>query len=263
MFISPLMLDSEPWLPPFSTALRVANRREPSPLPSPSELSDSDGVPVDNELQYLVPTLLRMVLHHHWRHQSDWFFGINTGIYYHGTGFNPRVPIVPDAFISLGVKLPSNPKGRLSYIVWLENSIVPVWTLECVSQTYGEEDDEKMKIYARMGVTHYVIYNPHHYHRDRHDSLEVYRLVNGQYQRRTGDRIWFPELQLAIGQESGTFQKWTREWLYWYDQSGKRVLLPEEEIEKTQQQLLETQQRAERLAQLLRDKGIDIDSLER
>jgi Uma2 family endonuclease len=274
MFISPLVLDLEPRLPSFPTVSRVATRRiEPSSLPSPSELPDSDGVPVDNDLQYLVPTLLRLVLHHH-RRQPDWFFGTNMGVYYNGTGFEPKIPIVPDAFISLGVKPPSNQKGRLSYIVWLENNIVPFWTLECVSQTYGNEYGEKMKTYARMGVTHYVIYNPHHYRRDQHAPLEVYRLVKGRYQRRTGDQIWFPELRLALGREAGTFQKWTREWLYWYDRTGKRLLLPEEENEQTQQQLVEerqqrvqtqqqlvqAQQRAERLAQLLRDQGIDLDN---
>jgi hypothetical protein len=102
--------------------------------------------------------------------------------------------------------------------------------------------------------------------RDRHDPLEVYRLVNGQYQRRPGDQVWFPELQLALGREFGTFQKWTREWLYWYDRSGKRISLPEEELVVEQQQRIQAQQRAElaqqraeRLAQLLRDRGIDFD----
>jgi hypothetical protein len=110
-----------------------------------------------------------------------------------------------------------------------------------------------------MGVIHYVIYNPHHYRRDRHNPLEVYHLVHGRYQRRLGYQIWFPELQLALGRDVGTFQNWTREWLYWYDQTGKRLLLPEEELEQTRQQLVQVQQRAERLAQLLRDQGIEVD----
>jgi Uma2 family endonuclease len=256
MFISPLMYDSESQQSPVPES-ELATQ---SALPSPSELFDSNRMPVDNDLQYLVPTLLRMVLHHHWRQQPDWFFGINMNVYYSGPGFYARIPVLPDAFISLGVKPSAKSSGRLSYLVWQEHGIVPLWVLECVSQeTDREEYDEKMKIYACMGVIHYVIYNPHHYRRDRHNPLEVYHLVQGRYQRRLGYQIWFPELQLALGRDVGTFQNWTREWLYWYDQTGKRLLLPEEELAQTRQQLVQVQQRAERLAQLLRDRGIEVD----
>ncbi len=43
-------------------------------LPSAEELPDSDDTPVDNELQILVPTLLRGILAWLWSERQDWFF---------------------------------------------------------------------------------------------------------------------------------------------------------------------------------------------
>ncbi|MBV8886063.1 MAG: Uma2 family endonuclease, partial [Chroococcidiopsidaceae cyanobacterium CP_BM_RX_35] len=70
-------------------------------LPSAEELPDSDDLPVDNELQTLVPNLLRFILGWLWAARSDWFFGVNMGIY-HLTSVSLRVPVVPDAFLCLG-----------------------------------------------------------------------------------------------------------------------------------------------------------------
>jgi Uma2 family endonuclease len=69
-------------------------------LPSADELLDSDETPVDNELQELIPALLKSILLMLWETRQDWFFGIDMGIY-----TSPELPpIVPDAFLSLGVE---------------------------------------------------------------------------------------------------------------------------------------------------------------
>lgn len=133
-------------------------------LPTREELPDSLEIPVDNELHTAVPQLLLDILSDYWSHRTDWFFGINMGIF-HTTGVDPRVPLVPDGFLSLGVKHRPDPKGRPSYIVWEKNNIVPKLVLECVSKTYGGEYDKKMKKYARLGVLYYVVYNPTYYKR--------------------------------------------------------------------------------------------------
>ncbi|NET60550.1 MAG: hypothetical protein F6K47_31760, partial [Symploca sp. SIO2E6] len=63
----------------------------------------------------------------------------------------------------------------------------------------------------------------------------------------------------VLGRELGTYQGITREWLYWYDEQGKRYLTPEETISATQQQLEQERQRTKRLEELLREAGIDSD----
>jgi Uma2 family endonuclease len=204
-------------------------------LPTSDELPDSDGLPVDNELHILVPNFLGLILGFIWGHRFDWFFGVNMGIY-HTTGINPRVPIVPDGFLSLGVERIRGNRLRKSYVVWEENDVVPVFILEIVSQTPGGEYDEKMSSYARLGVLYYFIYNPDFWRRDQQEPFEVYRLLNGSYQRQIGEPFWMPEIGLGIGRGIGTHRGLQREWLYWFDERGNRILTPEELLARYQEQ---------------------------
>ena len=49
----------------------------PRYLPSAEELPDSDETPVDNELQELIPGLLKAILLILWSERMDWLFGID------------------------------------------------------------------------------------------------------------------------------------------------------------------------------------------
>ncbi|MDP8966078.1 MAG: Uma2 family endonuclease [Cyanobacteriota bacterium] len=200
-------------------------------LPTSDELPDSDGLPVDNELHTLVTNLLGLILGFIWGQRFDWFLGVNMGIY-HTTGINPRVPIVPDGFLSLGVERVRGNQLRKSYVVWEENDIIPIFVLEIVSQTPGGEYDEKLLIYAKLGVLYYVIYNPDFWRRDQQEPFEVYQLVKGSYQRQIGEPFWMPEIGLGIGSYRGL----QRECLYWFDQRGNRILTPEELLARYQEQ---------------------------
>ena len=237
-------------------------------LPSSEELPDSDDTPVDNELQDLIPSLLKMILARLWQHRLDWFFGVDMGIYY-----DPEAAaIVPDGFLSLGVERIIHEELRLSYVLWEEDNIVPQFVLEVVSQKYRGEYSRKKLFYADMGVLYYAVYSSR---RRRKPPLEVYYLVDGAYQLLSGHPIWMPELGLGLGRERGIHQGIEREWLYWYDAQGRRYLSPDELIEQTAEQLEQTeqrlgqteqrldqvQQRAERLAAKLRELNIDPENL--
>ena len=197
-------------------------------LPSAEDLPDSDETPVDNELQDLIPHLLKAILALIWSEKMDWFFGVDMGIYY-----DPSQPaIVPDGFLSIGVPRIIDRDLRLSYVLWEEQKI-PTLAIEIVSQTRRGEYTEKKEFYEKMGIKYYVIYNPL---RKRKPSLEVYELNQGKYQLLEGEIIWLEELKLGIGKQQGTYQGITREWLYWYDENGQRYLTPEEQIEQKWQQ---------------------------
>jgi len=248
-------------------------------LPRAEELPDSDDTPVDNELQILIPILLRAILALNWAERRDWFFGVNMGVYYEPD----KSAIVPDGFLSLGLERYKAPgKLRLSYVIWQENNIVPQWVLEVVSKTPGNEYDDKMTKYAQIGVLYYVIYNPDYWKRDQHDPFEVYRLVNSSYERQTENPVWMPEIELGIGCEVSTHEGYTREWLYWYDQQGNRLPAPANVIEQEQQRADMAEQRAEQeqqradiaeqqleherqlreeLLNKLRERGINLDEL--
>lgn len=225
-------------------------------LPTAEELPETDHAPVESQLQILIANLLEEILAWFWRSRTDWFWGINMGVYY-----NPQESvIVPDGFLSLGVERLPRAGGRLSYVVWQENNVVPLLAVEYVSKTYGLEYDNKDD-YASVGVSYYVVYNPEYSRRDKHNPFEVYRLVNGAYVLQSGEPVWIPEIGLGIGRGQGTYRAWTREWLYWYDQNGNRLLAPAEVAEQAQQQLEQERQITEELLARLKERGINLDTL--
>ncbi|MDB9519505.1 Uma2 family endonuclease [Roseofilum reptotaenium CS-1145] len=230
-------------------------------LPSAEDLPDSDDTPVDNELQDLIPSLLKAMLALIWAERMDWFFGVDMGIYY-----DPKEPaIVPDGFLSVGVPRIIDSDLRLSYVLWEEQKL-PTLVLEVVSHKRRKEYTQKKEAYAQMGILYYAIYNPL---RKRKQKLEVYELKDGEYELLSGEVVWLSQLNLGIGKAEGTYQGITREWLYWYDEQGERYLTPEERMISAQQQALFTEkralsaeQKAEKLAQKLRELGIDPDLLD-
>lgn len=54
-----------------------------------------------------------------------------------------------------------------------------------------------------------------------------------------------PEIELGIGYSPRTHDRWTREWLYWYDQNGNRFPAPQNIIEQQRQQIEQERQRVE------------------
>jgi Uma2 family endonuclease len=196
-------------------------------LPTTAELPCSDDTPVDNEDQNYIPNFLLFLLEFIWAERQDWFFGIDMAVY-HTTGENPKVAVVPDGFLSIGVERRKQGKSRSSYATWEENNIGPILVLEIVSHTPGGEYTDKLKIYTKLGVLYYVIYNPEYWRRDRHQAFEVYRLVDGQYQLQGGEPCWMPEIGLGIGRSAYQSEEVGRELLYWFDEKGDRYPTPDE-----------------------------------
>ncbi|MDJ1179923.1 Uma2 family endonuclease [Roseofilum sp. BLCC_M91] len=228
--------------------------------PSAQDLPDSDETPVDNELQDLIPTLLKAMLASIWSERMDWFFGVDMGIY-----TDPNQPaIVPDGFLSIGVPRIIGEGLRLSYVLWQEQQ-VPTLVLEVVSQTRRGEYSQKKQQYAQLGVLYYVIYNPL---RTQQPRLEVHQLKGGEYQLLSGEPVWLPELNLGIGRDRGKNQGIEREWLYWYDENGDRYLTPEERADRQQERadrqqavIEQKEQTIQHLRERLKQLGIDPDTL--
>ncbi len=250
-------------------------------LPSTADLPCSDDTPVDNEDQNLLPNLLLLLLTHLWAERMDWFFGVDMAVY-HTTGVSPYVPVVPDAFLSLGVARKKGDEFRRSYAVWEEQETVPTLALEMVSHKPGGEYDKKLSIYAKLGVLYYVIYNPEYWQRDRHQPFEVYKLEAGTYRLQIGEPYWMPEVGIGIGRYQGEVGGLSREILTWYDEQGNRHFseaeqerlraeqansLAHRERLRAEQERLRAEQsdslahrerlRRERLEEILRAQGID------
>ncbi len=240
-------------------------------LPDSDELPCSDDIPVDNEDQNYVPNVLLFLLEYLWKTRGDWFFAVDMGLY-HTTGVNPRVPVVPDAFLSLGVERRKGGGSRNSYVTWEEQYVSPILTLEVVSRTPGGEYDDKLALYARLGVLYYVIYNPRFWARDGHLPFEVYKLVDGVYRLQIGEPLWMPEIGIGIGRCVLPTDVLGRELLSWFDEKGDRYLSPEEQeqqraeqerqrAEQERQLTAQERQQRERLEAFLRSQGIDPNNL--
>jgi Uma2 family endonuclease len=259
-------------------------------LPTAEALPSSDETPVDNQLQNDIPNLLLGLLASIWANRDDWYFGVDMAVYY-----NPdESAVVPDGFLSVGVKHDTGERGRLSYVLWEEQNIMPILSLEVVSEKYNGEYEEKLVDYQTLGILYYAIYNPLSGRRGRHKNrrrLEVYQLRGEKYELLPleQNRVWLPEIGLALGYEMGEHIAWYREWLYWYDGSGNRYLSASErameaeaiaERERLAKQEAEAiaerersianqerlakqkaEEKAQQLAQRLRDLGIDPDEI--
>jgi Uma2 family endonuclease len=190
-------------------------------LPTAEDLPDSDETPVDNELQNHIPNVLLNLLMWIWRDRQDWFFGVDMCYYYEANIQEPKKSksIVPDGFLAIGVPQLKSEGGRLSYVLWQER-VKPILVLEVISKEYNGEYDQKLRQYQELGIIYYVIYNSLSGRRGlykRHESLEVYKLINGKYEllpsvtllsesgksesgkSESGKVIWIPEIDLGIG----------------------------------------------------------------
>jgi Uma2 family endonuclease len=232
-------------------------------LPSTDELPCSDDTPVDNEDQNLLPNILLFVLRTIWAERMDWYFGVDMAVY-HTTSEDPTIPVVPDAFLSLGVERKRRSKSRKSYAVWEEAGVVPILVLEMVSQPLRGEYDEKMDTYAKLGVLYYVVYNPDNWGQKRqqkHQSFEVYKLVDNMYHLQQGESYWMPEVELDVGRCQMMSDNLLQEQLAWFDETSDRYPTAEERATAEQQRADAERQQKERLAERLRALGEDPDQL--
>ena len=249
-------------------------------LPTAEDLPDSDETPVDNELQNHIPNVLLNLLMWIWSDRQDWFFGVDMCYYYEPNIKEPKKSksIVPDGFLAIGVPRLKDEGGRLSYVLWQEQ-VKPIMVLEVVSKEYNGEYDQKLRQYQELGILYYVIYNSLSDRRGlykTHESLEVYKLIDGKYEllpliallSESGKVAWIPEIDLGIGCERRTFGNWERDWLYWYDRDCVRYPTAEEralQAESAQQQAEaiadQERQQKEKLANFLRSMGINPDEI--
>jgi len=242
-------------------------------LPTAEDLPDSDETPVDNELQNYIPNILLNLLAEIWADRTDWFWGVDMGIYYEPNIEDPEKSkfIVPDGFLALGVPRNTGEGGRLSYLLWHEKAL-PILALEVVSKKYNGEYDLKLAKYQDLGILYYVVYNSTSGRKlyKNHQSLEVYKLIDRKYElmpsvallqqergQERGQMVWIPEIELGIGREQSVIDNWSREWVYWYDRDGMRYPTAQErairaesiaESEKSAKQRAESIAESEKLA---------------
>ncbi len=241
-------------LPTIKRNSIIDDFRFPEGLPTADDLPCSDDKPVDNELQELIPGLLKAILIDIWRDQpNNWLFAVDMGFYY-----DPNKPaIAPDGMLCLGVQPPATENLRSSYVLWQEK-VLPIFALEIVSKTAGGERTTKMGVLESMGILYYLIYAPL---RKRKAKFQLYKLVEGRYVLESDGQqpYWMPEVGLAIGADRRPYGSLEREWLFWYTAEGDRYPTPIERATAADTRATTAEQENTRLRQRLLELGLDLD----
>ena len=120
------------------------------------EYPSSDGEPMaESELQYAPLTETVSTLRVRYHERNDVYVGGDMLIYYRMNRNDVRV--APDVFVVFGV---TSRHPRDSWLVWREGR-APDFVMEIASSsTWRRDATEKRRIYADMGVTEYVRFDP-------------------------------------------------------------------------------------------------------
>jgi Uma2 family endonuclease len=174
---------------------------------------------------------------------------------------NKVVVKAPDWTYIQSIRVPRDEIVR-SYTPQLQGDI-PVLVMEFISDTEGKEYSSKPTyppgkwfFYEKvLEVPNYAIFEP------SSGELEVYKLDDsGNYQLQTPDannRYFIAQMNLFLGVWQGFRENRNDYWLRWWDENGELLLWGLEAAAQQRQRAEAESQRAERLAQQLRDAGIE------
>lgn len=225
-----------------------------------SHIITEDDEPVDNLFSEKQQRLSVQSLYANDVVSKPFVAAANVGVFQHPM----EPPIVPDVFLSLNVRIADDWYARenRTYFVW-EFGKPPDVTLEIVSNKKGGELEKREK-YARIGIQYYIIYDPQQ--NILNEPIHVYELVGGQY-RLKNDWI-LDKIGIGITLWDGVFEEKDGEWLRWYVPDGELLLTGEEQAERERENVLRERKRADaaedrakRLAEQLRQLGIDPDEI--
>lgn len=214
----------------------------------------SDEPPLESNLHLQQIVLLIECLKWLWRDKQDYFVTGNLTIYYSPNQKKSEYFRGPDFFVVLGTTLNW---ARRSWVVWQENGKYPNIIVEILSESTAKIDKgEKKQIYQDIFRTpEYFWFDPENL------ELKGFELIKGKYEEihpTPEGKLKSEQLELYIGVYQQKLRYFTLE--------GDLVPTPAEVATETQA-LLELErenaqrqrERSEKLAQKLRELGIEAD----
>lgn len=261
----------------------------PPPFPDHTQLPESDGSFVKNFQEHpqsliltdSIGTTLERI-----HADGQYAIGQDCGIYWRETEPPEQGAEAPDWFYVPNVPPKLQGEIRRSYVLWRE-FIAPTIALEFVSGDGSEEHDSmplsrtqattirpgKLWVYERIiRIPYYGIFYVNS------GELELYQLMGVRYQQMTPNERGhypIPPMEVELGVWQGSYQNQTQPWLRWWDLQGnlllmgsERAVVAQQRAAMAEQQAIVAEQRAEsaeqrtaRLAERLREMGVDPDSI--
>ncbi|HEY9705143.1 MAG TPA: Uma2 family endonuclease [Allocoleopsis sp.] len=258
---------------PISDGTGFAEENLILPLPDHTQLPDSDGTFVKNFQEHpqsiLLTDSIRDTLDQI-HPDGQYAIGQDCGIYWRVTDPPQKGAESPDWFYVPNVPPLLDGNVRRSYVLWYEH-IAPLIVLEFVSGD-GTEERDKTPITGKFWVYEKAIRVPYYGIFEMPKlSLEMYYLDRNNYrQMLPNERGNYPieQLNVELGIWQGSYQNMNIPWLRWWDNQGNLLLTGHEQsqlsnlrlIQETERANIEAQ-RARKLAEKLRDLGINPDEL--
>jgi Uncharacterized protein conserved in cyanobacteria len=213
----------------------------------------------------------------------EWLFANDPNVFVAGDLFwypvegKPHIVNAPDVLVVLG-----RPKGkRGSYMQWKEEGIAPQVVFEILSPgNTKSEMERKLVFYERYGVEEYYIYNPDNYQFQgwqRGDGgLDVIETSENFVSPRLGIRFEVSEAELQIYHPDGAkflsyveINQQLEQEIQWAETERQRAETERQRAETEHQRAEETEvllrqetERSQRLAERLRQMGINPDELD-
>jgi Uma2 family endonuclease len=165
----------------------------------------------------------------------------------------------PDVFVTLGL----GNQERKSWVVWEEGKSPDV-VIELLSESTAKKDKTSKKdVYQnQLKVGEYFWFDPF-----KPDDFQGFELSRGVYKALPflNDCFISKKLGLKLIRWRKLYRNIETTWLRWATLDGELLLLPREieaqRAEQERQQKEQALQRANRLAEILREQGIDPDKL--
>lgn len=157
-------------------------------------------------------------------------------------------PVAPDVMVAIG-----RPKGRRgSYRQWQEENIAPQVVFEILSPgNTPSEMERKLEFYDTYGVEEYYLYDPENFQLDawRRQGEHLTRLwqLDGWVSPRLGIRFDTSQGELVIYYPDG--------------QRFRTSIEMQQRLVQAEQLLAQERQRADKMSEYLRSRGIDPDSI--
>lgn len=227
-------------------------------IPDISDLVIEDDAPMDNFQSEKQQRLLVEPLYSSRVLPAPFIAAANVGVFY----AIKQDPIVPDAFLSLGVQMPVDwsQKQNRTYFVW-EFGKAPEVAIEVVSNKVGKELGSKKDKYARIGIAYYAVFDPLRQIQapEQMNSalLRVYGLTQGKYVEL--EQPWLETVGLGLTLWEGEFEDQPGLWLRWCAQNSQVISTGKERADAVASQLEEERRQKEKLLERLRSMGVEID----
>jgi Uma2 family endonuclease len=220
-------------------------------------LPEEDGIPLESEMHYTLPWMLRLSIQAHWEGRTDFYIGCNMFLYYAYEQAEEIVQAVrrqrsrrvrfkgPDLFLVRGVEDTTRP--RPYWAVWLEQGRYPDLIVEFLSPSTAQNDKtHKKELYAKVFHTpEYFWYDPF---TQEFAGFRLAMFPNWHYEPIAPNEqgwLWSEVLSAYLGTWTGKVYGREQTWLRLYDAEGNLVLLGEEREATARAQAEQARQRAE------------------